>query len=48
VTPIIEQWHEWDREGTPDSDICFYEAGGWGPEAADELIERDGRRWRRL
>jgi glucose-6-phosphate 1-dehydrogenase len=48
VTPIIEHWHEWDREGTPDSDICFYEAGSWGPEAADELIERDGRRWRRL
>jgi glucose-6-phosphate 1-dehydrogenase len=48
VTPIIEQWHEWDREGTPDSDICFYEAGSWGPDNADELIERDGRRWRRL
>jgi glucose-6-phosphate 1-dehydrogenase len=48
VTPIIEQWHEWDKDGTPDSDICFYEAGGWGPEAAEELIEHDGRRWRRL
>ncbi len=25
-----------------------YEAGSWGPAAADELIERDGRHWRRL
>jgi glucose-6-phosphate 1-dehydrogenase len=24
-----------------------YDAGSWGPEAADALIERDGRRWRR-
>jgi glucose-6-phosphate 1-dehydrogenase len=48
VTPIIERWQEWDREGTPDSDICFYEAGSWGPDRADELIEHDGRRWRRL
>ncbi|HEY8737686.1 MAG TPA: glucose-6-phosphate dehydrogenase [Candidatus Dormibacteraeota bacterium] len=24
-----------------------YAAGTWGPEAADALIERDGRRWRR-
>ncbi len=25
-----------------------YEPGTWGPHAADELIERDGRFWRRL
>jgi glucose-6-phosphate 1-dehydrogenase len=25
-----------------------YEAGSWGPREADELIERDGRQWRRL
>ena len=48
VTPIIEQWQKWDEDGTPDSDICFYEAGSWGPEAAEELLEHDGRRWRRL
>jgi glucose-6-phosphate 1-dehydrogenase len=24
-----------------------YEAGTWGPEEADKLIERDGREWRR-
>ncbi|MEX2547942.1 MAG: glucose-6-phosphate dehydrogenase, partial [Chloroflexota bacterium] len=48
VAPIIQQWDEWDRDGTPDSDICFYEAGSWGPDNADQLIEHDGRRWRRL
>jgi glucose-6-phosphate 1-dehydrogenase len=48
VTPIINAWHEWDKDGGPDSDICFYEAGSWGPDNADQLIERDGRRWRRM
>jgi glucose-6-phosphate 1-dehydrogenase len=48
VDPIIQVWHSWDKEGGPDSDICFYESGSWGPTNADELIERDGRRWRRM
>jgi glucose-6-phosphate 1-dehydrogenase len=47
VTPINETWEEWDRRGEEDT-LHFYEAGTWGPEAADRLIERDGRRWRRL
>jgi glucose-6-phosphate 1-dehydrogenase len=48
VTPLINVWQQWDKEGSPDSDICFYEAGSWGPENADRLLEHDGRRWRRL
>ena len=32
---------------TPPSDLPNYEAGTWGPEAAMELLARDGRRWRR-
>jgi glucose-6-phosphate 1-dehydrogenase len=48
VTPLIETWRSWDEKSDPDSEICFYEAGSWGPELADQLIERDGRRWRRL
>jgi glucose-6-phosphate 1-dehydrogenase len=24
-----------------------YESGSWGPDLADELLARDGRRWRR-
>ncbi len=43
VTPIIDAWTE-----MPAADFPNYEAGSWGPEAADELIERDGRRWRRI
>jgi glucose-6-phosphate 1-dehydrogenase len=27
-------------------DIPIYPAGSWGPEQADELMARDGRRWR--
>jgi glucose-6-phosphate 1-dehydrogenase len=32
------------REGGP---LHFYAAGTWGPPAADELLERDGRAWRK-
>ncbi|MDP8905318.1 MAG: glucose-6-phosphate dehydrogenase [Chloroflexota bacterium] len=46
VSPLIDVWSGWDRHG--DNDLCFYEAGTWGPEAADRLMEHDGRRWRRL
>jgi glucose-6-phosphate 1-dehydrogenase len=48
VTPLNEIWSEWSREGGADAEMCFYEAGSWGPSNADQLIERDGRRWRRL
>jgi len=34
--------------GKLDGSIQPYEAGTWGPEAADRLLQRDGRRWRRL
>jgi glucose-6-phosphate 1-dehydrogenase len=40
--PIIEAWATGDPKTLP-----TYEAGSWGPDAADTLIERDGRRWRR-
>ena len=47
VTPMNETWANWDRRAELDT-LHFYEAGSWGPEASDRLIERDGRRWRRL
>jgi glucose-6-phosphate 1-dehydrogenase len=31
----------------PPPDFPNYAAGTWGPDAADALMERDGRRWRR-
>ena len=41
VDSIVAGWKR-DRTRFPN-----YEAGTWGPAAADELIERDGRQWRR-
>jgi glucose-6-phosphate 1-dehydrogenase len=35
----------WSRGGPS---LVEYPAGTWGPAAGDELIEREGRRWRRL
>src|SRR6478672_3244023 len=43
VTPIIDAWAEEDAPDFPN-----YEAGSWGPEAADELLAREGRKWRRI
>jgi glucose-6-phosphate 1-dehydrogenase len=34
--------------GKLDGSLQPYASGTWGPEAADRLLERDGRRWRRL
>src|SRR5439155_14010189 len=43
VTPIIDTWAEMPSPAFPN-----YEAGTWGPEEADELLAREGRRWRRI
>ncbi len=42
LDPILEAWKV--GSGGP---LHFYAAGTWGPPAADELLERDGRAWRR-
>jgi glucose-6-phosphate 1-dehydrogenase len=42
LQPILDAWSA--GEGGP---LHFYAAGTWGPPAADELLERDGREWRR-
>ncbi len=42
VQPILDGWHEPGSSGP-----LPYEAGSWGPAAADIMIERDGRSWRR-
>ena len=41
VMPILDSWANSKKE------IPKYEAGTWGPPESDELIERDGREWRR-
>jgi glucose-6-phosphate 1-dehydrogenase len=43
VTPMIDTW-----ANDPPPDFPNYEAGTWGPDAAEELLARDGRRWRRI
>ena len=43
VTPIHDAWLD-----SPPPEFPNYASGTWGPEAADDLLERDGRRWRRL
>jgi glucose-6-phosphate 1-dehydrogenase len=42
MTPILEAWEKAAAPGFPN-----YAAGTWGPRAAFDLIERDGRAWRR-
>nr|CAA9327808.1 MAG: Glucose-6-phosphate 1-dehydrogenase [uncultured Nocardioidaceae bacterium] len=40
LDPVIAHWA---RGG----DVEQYDAGGWGPGSADEMLARDGRVWRR-
>ena len=42
LDPVLDAWKS--GQGGP---LHFYAAGTWGPPAADELLERDGRAWRR-
>jgi glucose-6-phosphate 1-dehydrogenase len=43
VTPITESWAAMPAPRFPN-----YAAGTWGPEPAEELMAREGRRWRRI
>ena len=43
VDPIMEGWRN-----SPPANVSNYEAGTWGPQEADEMIERDDRQWRKL
>jgi glucose-6-phosphate 1-dehydrogenase len=40
IAPILEAW-----EAIKPTDFPNYQAGVWGPEAADNLIAQDGRSW---
>ncbi len=41
VTSVLDAWSD---EGQ--KNLASYPVGTWGPKEADELLERDGRRWR--
>ena len=43
---ILDQLEEFWRENP--STLEFYKAGSRGPASADKLMERDGRKWRKL
>jgi glucose-6-phosphate 1-dehydrogenase len=43
IQPILDVWHALPARGFPN-----YAAGSWGPIEADDLLERDGRAWRRI
>ncbi len=40
ITPILETW-----AGMPLEESELYQAGTWGPDAANALIDGDGRHW---
>ncbi|HWR07255.1 glucose-6-phosphate dehydrogenase [Sporomusa sp.] len=40
LTPVLEAWQQFTPE------IPQYAPGSWGPPEADQLLERDQRRWR--
>ena len=44
LTPLLQVWDA----PAPAEVIPLYEAGTWGPVEAELLLNRDGRRWRRL
>jgi glucose-6-phosphate 1-dehydrogenase len=41
--PILDVW-----KALPPRSFPNYAAGSWGPQEAEALLERDGRRWRRI
>ena len=43
VQPFIDAWKKAGAKG-----LKVYEPGSEGPEEANELMERDGRSWRKL
>jgi len=43
ITPVHERW-----ASEAASSIPAYEAGEWGPREADDMLAREGRKWRTL
>ena len=43
IQPILEHWQNEPPHGFPN-----YAAGSWGPEAANYLIQQEGRAWRHI
>ena len=43
IEPVLDVWKALPPRGFPN-----YAAGSWGPQEADDLLERDGRAWRNV
>jgi glucose-6-phosphate 1-dehydrogenase len=43
VAPVLDVW-----TALPPRKFPNYAAGSWGPKEAEELLERDGRQWRKV
>jgi len=43
VDPVLDVW-----KALPPRSFPNYAAGTWGPKEADDLMDRDGRRWRKI
>ena len=43
VEPLLNAW-----EGEAGPPLSTYAPGSWGPDAADALLDRDGRSWQRV
>jgi glucose-6-phosphate 1-dehydrogenase len=43
VDPILDVW-----KALPPRSFPNYAAGAWGPKDSEDLMERDGRRWRKI
>ena len=43
LTPLLDSW-----ANTPAKEFPNYPAGSWGPAAADEMLAKDGKKWRMI
>ena len=43
LDPVIDVWKALPARSFPN-----YAAGTWGPKESDDLMERDGRQWRKI
>jgi glucose-6-phosphate 1-dehydrogenase len=43
IQPVLDVW-----KALPPRSFPNYAAGSWGPKEAEELLERDGRQWRKI
>ena len=43
LTPVLHYWQE-----HPNVEFPNYPAGSWGPAEADQMLEKEGRKWRLL